>query len=66
MPGLRNYLVNNSYDKIVDLEERNLRLASFYQVNPKRKEVHTYFEIDENHIDYYQEFLSNPDALDIN
>ena len=30
LPELRNYLVNNSYEKIVDLEERNLRLARFY------------------------------------
>ena len=51
---IRDYLENNSYDKVVDLEEHNFQIARYYryQDNP-RFNVYTYFEVDHD----YTEFL---------
>ena len=67
LPELKNYLLNNGYEKILDLDEHNIRLAHYYQSGPDENpnsisyhgQVHCYFEIDENHIDFCKKFFAS-------
>ena len=65
VPKLKEYLLNNSYEKIVDLDENNFRLACFYKTD-SRQNMHTYFEIDEAYINFSKTFFASPTVMQMN
>ena len=55
---LREYLNNNGYEKLVDLEERNFNIAKNYCHQKKPASFHAYFEIDQDHLEFKESFFS--------